>query len=436
MELRTPKGTRDLLPPATKVWAEVESIAREVFELYGYREIRTPIIEDAALFERGVGEGTDLVGKEMFSFPDKAGRRLTLRPESTASVCRAYVQHQLHLKPHPLKFYYMGPQFRYERPQKGRYRQFHQIGVELFGGAGGASYYHADVEVISLLVRFLQKFGLTGLEVKLNSVGDRESREGYRAALVDYFQKWQGTLSDDSKRRVLQNPLRILDSKHPDDAPAISGAPEITDYLNSLSRSHFDAVLNLLTDLGIPFRVEPRLVRGLDYYTHTVFEVVSHGLGSQDAICGGGAYANLIKQLGGPSVYGVGFAIGEDRLVELFSEESKRRLEGIGPLIVAPQAQNSKYGSAYEMDDAIALCEKIRAMGVPADWTMGRPEKVFKFAEYLNSRFVIFVSPDWGRTQVVSVRDMESKSLTTTPISHAIELWRSLHLIKREGRDD
>nr|MBP9826380.1 histidine--tRNA ligase [Thermoanaerobaculia bacterium] len=331
---QAPKGTRDILPADSALWAAVEAVARAVFGRYGFREIRTPIFEETELFARGVGESSDIVGKEMYSFVDKGDRNLTLRPENTAAVVRAYVEHGMARQPQPVKLFYIGPQFRYERPQKGRYRQFHQIGAELLGGKGAES----DAEVLLMLVALLGELGFRDLKVLINTVGDEASRSAYREALVGYLESHREKLSDESLRRLSTNPLRILDSKSPQEQELLAGAPQLRDSLTGESRAHFAAVCAALQQFDVAFEVSPRLVRGLDYYTNTVFEIVSEGLGSQNAICGGGAYEGLVEELGGSPTYGVGFAIGEDRLLDVLPADSPARRAGlflsVGPVVV------------------------------------------------------------------------------------------------------
>lgn len=315
------KGTRDLLPPDTEVWAAVEGTARQVFRRYGYGEIRTPVLEETELFVRSVGESTDVVGKQMYTFTDRKGRSLTLRPESTAPVARAYVEHGLAELPAPVRLFYIGSHFRYERPQKGRYRQFSQIGAELIGEEAPL----ADVELLSMLVRFLTGVGFDDLTVLLNSVGDEASRAAYRAVLTDYLRPHRDQLSEDSQRRLETNPLRVLDSKVDADRQALVDAPAIEESLSDASRAHLAAVRDGLDALGIAYRIEPRLVRGLDYYTETVFEIVAEGLGAQDAIVGGGRYDGLIAELGGAPTPAIGFALGLDRLIEALPEDAPQR---------------------------------------------------------------------------------------------------------------
>jgi histidyl-tRNA synthetase len=418
---QVPKGTRDLLPPETAVWARVEECARRVFALYGYREIRTPIFEDADLFARGVGEGTDIVGKEMYSFTDKGGRHLTLRPESTAAVCRAYVEHGMQTLPQPVRLFYIGPQFRYERPQKGRFRQFHQIGAELIGGRGAES----DVEVLLLLVRFLKELGFQDLKVLLNTVGDAESRDQYRHALRTYLLPSRERLSEESRRRLESNPLRILDSKSPEEQELLKDAPKLEDSLTESSRAHFENVLSSMKAFGLSFEIEPRLVRGLDYYTNTVFEIVSEGLGAQNAICGGGAYERLVEELGGPPTYGVGFAIGQDRLIEVLPEDSPARRGPPGPVLVSSAGKASSEGDAER--GVVVLLEELRGLGLPGQEAGGRGGKLFELAESLESPAVVFLGEDELASDTLSVRILSSREQSKLPRSEALALLRKLY---------
>jgi histidyl-tRNA synthetase len=306
------KGTRDLLPPETERWAAVEAAAREIFGAYGFGEVRTPALEPTELFARSVGETTDIVHKEMYTFPDRKGRSLTLRPENTAGVVRAIIEEGLASGPMPLRLWYAGPQFRYERPQKGRFREFRQIGAELFGAAGPA----ADAELLVMLFQFLRRLGFERLSVSLNCVGRGAAREAFVAAVREALRPKADALGDDDRRRLEDNPLRLFDSKDPQTREALASAPTPVEFLDDASRAHYDALKRLLAEQGLPFTEDPRLVRGLDYYTTTVFEVSSSGLGAQDAILGGGRYDNLVADLGGPDLPAIGFAIGEDRLIE------------------------------------------------------------------------------------------------------------------------
>jgi histidyl-tRNA synthetase len=411
---QAPKGTRDLLPPETALWARVEAAARRVFALYGYGEIRTPIFEETELFARGVGESTDIVGKEMYSFQDKGERRLTLRPESTASVCRAYVEHGMQALPQPVRLFYVGPQFRYERPQKGRYRQFHQIGAELLGGRGADS----DVEVLLLLVRFLRELGFADLTVLLNTVGDTASRTAYRTAIREYLLPFRERLSEDSRRRLETNPLRILDTKSPEEQEILKGAPTLESSLTEAAADHFRRVLHSMDAFRLSYRVEPRLVRGLDYYTHTVFEIVSEGLGAQNAICGGGAYEGLVEELGGPPTYGVGFAIGEDRLIEVLPADSPARAGGPGPVLVSRVGRSSGEGGAGS--EVLGLLEELRSAGVPCQETQARGGKLFEQAESLGSPAVVFLGDDELAAGTLAVRTLATREQKSSPRTEAV----------------
>ncbi|MBF2079453.1 MAG: histidine--tRNA ligase [Synechococcales cyanobacterium T60_A2020_003] len=316
MSISAIRGTQDILPEVVPYWQRVEAVARGILDQSAYREIRTPIFEHTELFERGIGEATDVVGKEMYTFLDRGDRSITLRPESTAGVVRAYIEHGLYAQGGVQRFWYTGPMFRYERPQKGRYRQFHQLGVEVIGSANP----RADAEVIAVATQILQALGLKNLSLDLNSVGNLEDRAHYREALVNYFTPYKAELDPDSQDRLIRNPLRILDSKDERTKAIAQDAPSILDYLGDASKRHFDAVQQLLSDLNIAYVLNPRLVRGLDYYTHTAFEIISADLGAQATVCGGGRYDGLVTQLNGPDTPAVGWAIGMERLILLLQQ--------------------------------------------------------------------------------------------------------------------
>ncbi|MBF6625891.1 histidine--tRNA ligase [Aerococcaceae bacterium zg-BR9] len=316
------KGTEDILPKDSYKWQYIEDTIRAIFDTYQVKEIRTPIFEAKELFSRSVGDTTDIVSKEMYDFKDKGDRDIVLRPEGTAAIVRAYVEHKLFGPeyPQPLKLYYMGPMFRYERPQAGRQRQFHQVGMEVFGSTNPAT----DVEVIALAWDILQELEINNVTLYLNSLGKPEDRLKYRQALVDYFTPLQNQLSEDSKRRLQDNPLRILDSKAKEDKALVADAPSILDYLNDESQAHFEAVKAMLTALNIPFKVNPLIVRGLDYYQDTIFEIMvdDASTGSQSTIVGGGRYDGLVEQLGGPQTPGFGFGLGMERLLLLLEQQA------------------------------------------------------------------------------------------------------------------
>jgi len=315
--IKSLRGTNDILPPESALWEFVEQQARELFRQYGYEEIRVPVFERTELFVRSIGEVTDIVEKEMYTFQDRKGRSLTLRPEGTAGVVRACLQHKL-LGQKTQKFYYLGPMFRYERPQAGRQRQFHQVGVELFGTSSPL----ADAEVIAMMVRFVERIGLSGVAVNVNSLGDAESLVTFKQQLKDFITPNAEALCADCRRRLDRNILRVLDCKVPScraiiDDPAM---PVMKDALSPDARAHYEKVLCMLDKLGIPYNEAPGLVRGLDYYTHTIFEVTHSSLGSQDALGGGGRYDNLVKSIGGSSTPGIGFAMGVERLIMVLKE--------------------------------------------------------------------------------------------------------------------
>jgi histidyl-tRNA synthetase len=404
--VRTVKGTRDLLPPETSVWRAVEKTARRIFRLYGYREIRTPVLESTDLFVRSVGAGTDIVGKEMYSFPDRKGRSLSLRPESTASVVRAFVQHRFMHRPLPAKLYYFGPHFRYERPQKGRYRQFHQIGAEMIGDPGP----HSDAELLAMLVRFLEELEFSSLTVLLNTVGDEASRSAYRDRLVEFLLPHRERLSAESRRRLERNPLRILDSKDPEEKKLLATGPQLEECLTEASGRHFEGVREALERQGISYRLEPALVRGLDYYSRTVFEIVSESLGAQNAIVGGGRYDQLVAELGGPELPAIGFAIGEDRLIEVLPSSFRANVEERPPILVVPI-------EPVPVAAGMELAEELRLGGLSAITEFGSPSvrSALKRADRGGIRWVMLLGEDEMATQVVSCRDMERGEQTEIP---------------------
>lgn len=439
------KGTRDLLPPETALWAAVEATARRVFSRYGFAEIRTPVFEDTELFTRGVGEATDIVGKEMYSFVDKGERHVTLRPEGTAAVCRAYVEHGMQSLPQPVKLYYVGPYFRYERPQKGRYRQFHQIGAELLGGRGAES----DAEILLLLVAFLRELEFRDLKVLLNTVGDAESRARFRERLVEYLRPHGDALSDESRRRLETNPLRILDSKSPAEQAILAGAPDLASCLTDASRAQFDRVREILRRFEVDFEVTPRLVRGLDYYTNTVFEIVSEGLGAQNAIVGGGAYEGLVEELGGPPTYGVGFAIGQDRLIDVlpgsFKEKQKTQVRGVVVIRVvggSPASPAALGASAEETAGdgleaaAQSLAEELRRAGVPAV-SLGTvpPAKGYAYAEHAGSPAIVVLGPDELEKDQLTVRSTTTRRQETMSRPAAFSYLKSLFASSHSHED-
>lgn len=365
------RGTRDILAPEIDYWQWLETTAKQILDRALYQEIRTPIFEQTALFERGIGEATDVVGKEMYSFADRGDRPITLRPEGTAGVVRAYIEQNLQAAGSVQRLWYIGPMFRYERPQAGRQRQFHQLGVEVLGSADP----RADVEAIALATDILKALGVQNLSLALNSVGNGGDRQRYREALVDYLTPFKAELDPDSQDRLSRNPLRILDSKAKRTQEIVQQAPSILDYLGEASQRHFDQVQQLLTDLGIAYALTPSLVRGLDYYTHTAFEIQSSDLGAQATVCGGGRYDGLVEELGGPATPAVGWAMGLERLIILLQKIQQ-------PPNNAPDLYLVSKGEKAE-PQALRLAQQLRQAGlkVALDLSASAFGKQFKRAD-------------------------------------------------------
>jgi histidyl-tRNA synthetase len=396
--IRGIKGVKDILPDEVGRWQLIEAEARRLAEIYGFREIRVPVFETTELFARSIGASTDIVEKEMYTFQDRDGSSLTLRPEATAGAVRAYIEHNLSASPTSQKLYYFGPMFRHERPQAGRLRQFHQFGVEAFGCAEPA----ADVEVIALLWRFFSTLGLPDLTLEINSLGEAGDRPAYKAVLIEFLKKREEKLCQNCRRRMATNPLRVLDCKVPECRAATEGAPKLTDHLSVHARSHFDAVLAGLTTLAIPFSLNPRLVRGLDYYTLTTFEVTTTHLGAQNAVGAGGRYDGLVETLGGPKTPAVGFAVGLERTV--------LALPGTAlpapPKLVYVASFGSRGGPAGRQ-----VLYDLRALGIQAD-TDHRASTLkahMKQADRLGASLTVIIGDDEAAKNVGLVRDMVSK---------------------------
>jgi histidyl-tRNA synthetase len=409
VSVRAVKGTKDILPDETASWQRVEAAARTLFARYGYREVRTPIFEETELFARGIGAETDIVSKEMYTFDDRDGSSLTLRPEATAGIVRAVIEHNLINTDPALKVYAMGPMFRRERPQKGRYRQFHQLDVEAFGYANPM----VDVEVIEMALGFLEACGLRSHELVLNSVGDAACRPQYVEALRTALRANLERLGEDSRRRTETNPLRVLDSKIPEEQELIASLPKIGDHLCGPCREHFAEVRRQLELLGIPYRLDARLVRGLDYYVKTTFEVVSGDLGAQNSVLGGGRYDGLVRDLGGPDIPGVGFALGLERLVLILPPVAgERRCD----VFLAPLA-------APAVDSALRLQYDLRASGLSVLLDPeGRSFKSrMKLADRLGARYVAILGDDEMARGVWSVRDMTGSSQEDVPVARVAD---------------
>jgi histidyl-tRNA synthetase len=406
--IRGIKGVKDILPDEVGRWQLIESTARRLAEVYGFREIRIPVFEVTELFARSIGASTDIVEKEMYTFQDRDGTSLTLRPEATAGAVRAYIEHNLSASPTAQKLYYFGPMFRHERPQAGRLRQFHQFGVEAFGCVEPA----ADIEVIALLWRFFSALGLPDLTLEINSLGEAGDRPAYKAVLVEFLKKREDKLCQNCRRRMETNPLRVLDCKVPECRAATEGAPKLTDHLSAHARAHFDTVLAGLQTLAIPFTLNPRLVRGLDYYTLTTFEVTTTHLGAQNAVGAGGRYDGLVETLGGPKTPAVGFAVGLERTV----------LALPGTALPAPSklVYVASFGQKGESAGRRLLYE-IRALGIRADtdYRASTLKAHLKQADRLGASLAVIVGDDEAAKDVAIVRDMTSKEQVEFPVASA-----------------
>jgi len=415
--IKAVRGTRDLLPPETALWNRIEATARQVFARYNFGEIRTPIFEDTALFARGVGEETDIVSKEMYTWEDRARAQsektqmLTLRPENTAGVVRAYIEHGLGESGQLQKLYYIGPQFRRERPQKGRYRQFSQIGAEVIGPpSSGSESPLRDAEVLEMLATLLNELGITGWVLELNSVGSSADRERYNAALREALIPVVGQMCVDCQRRAVTNPLRVLDCKVAADQPIIEALPKISDSLDEDSQKHFAAVLAALDAAGVAYTRNQRLVRGLDYYTRTTFEFTHGGLGAQNALLGGGRYDGLSEMLGGPRAPGIGFAIGEDRLaLTLQALDQKAAPPQVAAAFIAP------LGDALN-PAALALARELRQAGLRVELGEGsfRLKKSFEAADK-TARAIVILGEDELQSGILTVKTFSTGVQTKVP---------------------
>ncbi len=413
-QLQTLRGMVDLLPEATAHWQWLEAMAREHFRRACVHEIRTPLLEATDLFARGIGEATDVVGKEMYSFLDRGERSCTLRPEGTASVVRAAIQHGL-LSQGPQKLWYGGPMFRYERPQGGRQRQFHQIGLECLGFADSRS----DVEAIAIAWDLLQALGLTNLQLELNSLGSQDDRRAYRDGLVAWLQERQDQLDADSQQRLATNPLRILDSKHPQTQELLSLAPNLEDALSPASRERYEQVKAGLSALGIPFLCNPRLVRGLDYYGHTAFEITSDALGAQATVCGGGRYDGLVEQLGGAPTACVGWAMGLERLMLLLGQENKPTSSP--DVVVVSQGDRAEAL-------AVPVARQLRQLGqaVEIDLSGSGFGKQLKRAGKSGARWAVLIGEEEATSGQLQLKDLSSSESRSIALGQLAEEWPRL----------
>ncbi len=421
MSISIPRGTQDILPGDVELWQQIEKKARELCEKYQYQEIRTPIFEHTELFSRGVGDTTDIVQKEMYTFEDRGKRSMTLRPEGTASVVRAFVEKKMFgLAKQPVKLFYLGPMFRYERPQSGRFRQFVQFGVEALGSSDPA----IDAEVISLAMNLYKELGLKKLKLIINSLGDQESRRAHREALIHHFQPRIGEFCSDCQNRLKKNPLRILDCKQDRDHELMKTAPSIIEYLNEESKAYFEKVQKYLTELGIPFTVDPNLVRGLDYYNHTAFEIMSdaEGFGAITTLCGGGRYNGLVEEIGGPETPGIGFALSIERLIAALKAEGIETEwnQGIDCYIAAIGEEAKDY--------TVALLQKLRLAGFSAerDYLNRKIKAQFKAADRLNAKYVAVLGDDELKNNVINVKDMATGEQVEVALDSLVEYFRML----------
>ncbi|MBF2034743.1 MAG: histidine--tRNA ligase [Leptolyngbyaceae cyanobacterium T60_A2020_046] len=419
------RGTRDILPEETPLWQHVEAIARLCLQRSAYQEIRPPMIEQTALFERGIGEATDVVGKEMYTFEDRGGRSITLRPEITAGLVRAVIENNLVAQGSVQRLWHIGPAFRYERPQAGRQRQFHQLDVELIGSRSP----RADAEVIAIATEILTTLGLKSLTMDLNSVGNGSDRQRYRDALVEYLTPFKDELDEDSQDRLTRNPLRILDSKAKRTQEIVQDAPDLLDYLGDDSKHHFDQVQQYLTDLGIAYQINPRLVRGLDYYTHTAFEIQSADLGAQATVCGGGRYDGLIAQLGGPDTPAIGWAIGMERLTLLLKQLNAQPKTAMDVYIVSR-------GEAAEAN-ALTLAHGLRQAGLAVEMDLSGSAfgKQFKRADRSGAIACLVIGDaeaEQGTTQLKWLHTGQQEERTQTDLLAGAKELRSQILAARQ----
>lgn len=423
MSYQRPKGTNDILPGESEKWQFVEETARLVFNDYQYQEIRTPIFEHYEVISRSVGDTTDIVSKEMYDFHDKGDRHVTLRPEGTAPIVRAYVENKLYGPEFkkPYKVYYTGPMFRYERPQKGRLRQFHQIGVEAFGSENPS----LDVEVMAMAMDFFKQLGINQLRLVINTLGDKETRTNYRQALITYLEAHEEELSEDSRRRLHENPLRVLDSKDRKDQPIVADAPSILDYLSDYAKEYFEGVTKTLEYLNISYEIDHRMVRGLDYYNHTIFEIMSDapGMGAQTTICGGGRYDGLVEELGGPETPGIGFAMGIERILLTLEQE-----DVMIPSTASLDAYVVGLGEATNME-SLKVVQAIRGFGFSADRDfMGRKAKAqFKTADKEGAKLVLTLGEDELSNGVINVKDSATREEKAFPLTDIYEDFAAIY---------
>ncbi|MCA1036353.1 MULTISPECIES: histidine--tRNA ligase [Bacillus] len=421
MAMNIPRGTQDILPGESEKWAYIEGKARELCSRFQYQEIRTPIFEHTELFLRGVGDTTDIVQKEMYTFEDRGGRSLTLRPEGTAPTVRSFVENKMHgYANQPVKLYYTGPMFRYERPQAGRFRQFVQFGVEALGSSDPA----IDAEVIALAMSIYKELGLKKLKLVINSLGDKESRNSHREALIAHFKPRIGEFCSDCQNRLEKNPMRILDCKKDREHELMQTAPSILDFLNEDSKKYFEKVQQYLADVSIDFTVDPNLVRGLDYYNHTAFEIMSdaEGFGAITTLCGGGRYNGLTEEIGGPEAPGIGFAFSIERFLSALEAEGIKLPvnEGIDCYLVALGEEAKDY--------SVGLLHKLRMAGISAerDYLDRKIKTQFKAADRMNAKYVAVLGEDELKAGKINVKSMETGDQTEVSLDSFIDQLKEL----------
>ena len=399
-KIQSIRGMHDILPGESRLWQFVEETAKSLFDSFGYQQIRTPVMEQSALFHRAIGEVTDIVEKEMYSFDDRNGDNLTLRPEGTAGVVRACIEHGL-LHNQRQRLWYQGAMFRHERPQKGRYRQFHQMGVEAFGMQGP----DIDLEILLMTARLWRQLGVDGAELQLNTLGTPQERAIYRQQLVDYLSRHRASLDEDSKRRLISNPMRVLDSKNPEVQQVVSDAPLLMEYLGDESRRHFEQICEGLQEAGIDYSVNPRLVRGLDYYVLTVFEWVSDRLGAQGTICAGGRYDGLVEQLGGKPTPAIGFGMGLERIISLLEENSAANLEKRADFYFVASGDMEMKAQLI----ANKLRRDIESVRILANCGGGSFKSQFKKADRSGAGFALILGEEEFQRGVVGVKSLRDE---------------------------
>lgn len=413
--LQKPKGTYDIYGDKALTYLYFRKLVEALMDKYNAKYFETPIFESSELFHRGVGETTDIVSKETYDFKDRGDRDLTLRPEGTAGIVRCFIENKLYAENLPLKAWYLGPMFRYERPQAGRYREFYQFGFEAFGSFDAMM----DAEVIGIVCNLFKILGLKGVSVNINTLGDKESRENYRKALLDYFKPYLNDLCDDCRRRYEKNPLRILDCKVDSSNEIMKNAPKMTDYLNEESRIHFDKVKEYLDAMGINYKVNPSIVRGLDYYTHTVFEVQAdiEGFGSQNTLAAGGRYDHLVEFVGGPSVPGVGFAVGLERLFLALDAENIDIREIICPDVYIFSAGDEQKPYVLSLSNDLRLA----GFNVEIDYNGKSFKSNFKQADKVNARYIIIIGEEEVESKLLTVKNNETKEEYKVKLDKIIE---------------